>query len=86
MTYLDARRRALGERRAEEHMAKLAYLQGMLNFSLIGIGYAKDQGYSDEFLDAVQADADDIVEAAENYCAFIYELTEHWRAQRQEAE
>lgn len=84
MSYIDAQRLRLGEERLTRYTTGHAMVQAQLMFLGMAIGFAKDEGYSDAFLDVLIADARDVQKAAVELRKTVEEIAEHWRAQRQE--
>lgn len=79
-------REALGRERLERFIQGHAGLQAMAMFLVMSVHTAPRAGYSDDALDALKQDADDVRQAAERWASDCEELAGHWRAQRQEAE
>lgn len=75
----------LGRRRMEEFFeahSKLQFMTTMLTLSLASVPAA---GYSDEALEVLCTDAEDVRTAAGELTEWVNELADDWRAQRQEA-
>lgn len=84
MTYINQQRMRLGEERLTRFTTAHAMVNAQLMFLTMAMGFARDQDWSDEFLDVLVHDARDVQKAAVELRKTVEEIAEHWRAQRQE--
>jgi hypothetical protein len=81
---VDPQRRALGERRMNEFFEHNSTLQFMTLAIGLTIAAIPGHNYSDEGLQALRDDAEDLRKAANEYADWAVQLAGDWRAQRQE--
>lgn len=83
-SWLPGVERSLGAQRMAELMTSLAMLHAQTDILVLGIGFARDQGYRDEYLDTIRQDASDVANAATTLRNAVHALADRWQAQRQE--
>lgn len=74
----------LGRRRFDAMVQGQSKLQAMAMFLLLSVSIVPQIGYTDDALDALRNDAQDLREAADEWATACDELADHWQAQRQE--
>lgn len=80
-------KRALGQQRFNELVERMAHLEAMIRFALISVTMTAGRSrWTDDELDAIVTDARDVAASAIAFRNFLIELSDHWRAQRQELE
>lgn len=85
-TWLEPARQRIGAERMERMIRALGALDVNVHLLVMAIGFAKDQGYSDEYLATLRTDADDVVKAALDLQQVVVRTTDAWEAQRKKAE
>lgn len=79
---MDPRRRAVGRARLERFITHQAMTQMECLSLTLSVATAPGAGYSDRTLEAILADADDLVAAAEAWATSCRALVSEWREQR----
>jgi hypothetical protein len=78
----DPLREALGRERLEQFIEGHAKVQAMTLFLVMSTTTMPRTGYSDEAIDAMKTDADDVRKAADEWASFCETLADQWLQQR----